>query len=302
MSGRTLEPENFPPLFHAAETTSRTAQAHFFLATQIRLLALVAAAISGAFTLRVGAGFDLFGVGAALAFLFAVIVESYLLRFKPERLWYQARAAAESAKTLTWRYAVGGHPFDIGIRPNSETDKLFSEQVDSILEVLRSFQVEAPPRTQAQIAPGLRLKRSGSLDERKELYEYGRVANQQKWYLDNAQVNAASAKRWTIGMLTVEVAGGVAAMAKAIGITPVDLLGIAAALVAGIGAWSQAKQHRTLASAYAVTALELPTLRTAIGHQKNELEWATFVSDAEEAFSREHTLWRASRGILSLDV
>jgi len=32
-------------------------------------------------------------------------------------------------------------------------------------------------------------------------------------------------------------------------------------------------------------------------HWDDEDEWATFVNESEEAISREHTLWRASRGV-----
>jgi hypothetical protein len=45
-----------------------------------------------------------------------------------------------------------------------------------------------------------------------------------------------------------------------------------------------------LATAYAVTSIELASVRTKIAWQQNEGDWAKFVSDAEEAFSREHTL------------
>jgi hypothetical protein len=71
-------------------------------------------------------------------------------------------------------------------------------------------------------------------------------------------------------------------------------------MVAAMTAWLQTKQHRTLATAYAITALELASVRTRIAHQATEADWATFVSDAEEAFSREHTLWKASRGVRSI--
>ena len=65
-------------------------------------------------------------------------------------------------------------------------------------------------------------------------------------------------------------------------------------------AWLQTKQHQTLATAYTVTALELASVRSKIAYQNNEADWAKFVSDAEEAFSREHTLWKASRGVRSI--
>jgi hypothetical protein len=101
-------------------------------------------------------------------------------------------------------------------------------------------------------------------------------------------------------MLLIEILGIGAGILKAIGTIQGDLLGFAGALVAAMTAWLQAKQHRSLAAAYTVTALELASVRSKIRHQQSEADWATFVSDAEEAFSREHTLWKASRGLTSI--
>ena len=101
-------------------------------------------------------------------------------------------------------------------------------------------------------------------------------------------------------MLFVEGAGIVAAILKAVGMIEDDLLGFAGAIVATMTAWLQAKPHRTLATACSVTALELASVRSKISHQTNEGDWAKFVDDAEEAFLREHTLWKASRGVHSI--
>lgn len=101
-------------------------------------------------------------------------------------------------------------------------------------------------------------------------------------------------------MLAVEIAGVVAAVMKAVGAIAGDFLIFAGAVVAIISAWLQTKQHQTLATAYAVTAIELASVRTKIRWQTNQNDWAKFVSDAEEAFSREHTLWKASRGVRSI--
>jgi hypothetical protein len=62
----------------------------------------------------------------------------------------------------------------------------------------------------------------------------------------------------------------------------------------------QTKQYRALATAYGITALELASVRTKVQWQQNDNDWAKFVNDAEEAFSREHTLWKASRGVRSI--
>jgi predicted GIY-YIG superfamily endonuclease len=43
-----------------------------------------------------------------------------------------------------------------------------------------------------------------------------------------------------------------------------------------------------------VTSHELGVIAELLRQNHGELEWSTAVDDAEDAISREHTLWRAS--------
>ena len=68
-------------------------------------------------------------------------------------------------------------------------------------------------------------------------------------------------------------------------------------LAAGIGAgaaWLALKQHTVLRSAYALTAAELEK-QIATLTAAEDANWSESVADAEEAISREHTMWLASR-------
>jgi hypothetical protein len=145
----------------------------------------------------------------------------------------------------------------------------------------------------------MREVRALPLAERKDIYEHGRVGDQQAWYQTKANWNTHCANRWNWAMLAIEVAGLIFGILKAIGVIEGDLLTFSGVILATIVAWTQTKQYRTLATAYAVTALELASIQSKITNQFNESEWAKFVNDAEEAFSREHTLWKASRGMQS---
>ncbi len=76
-----------------------------------------------------------------------------------------------------------------------------------------------------------------------------------------------------------------------------DLLGILAALTGSVAAWAQTRQWGSLARAYAIAENEL----SVIGEHAVEVDeaaWPRFADESEEAISREHTLWRSSRGIL----
>jgi hypothetical protein len=128
----------------------------------------------------------------------------------------------------------------------------------------------------------------------------GRVAQQQEWYQRKAKWNDTLAIRWTLAVLFSEIIGIIAAITKAVGLIDGDVLIFVGAIVGAMTSWLQTKQHRTLATAYSITALELASVRTKIKWQTNQDDWAKFVNDAEEAFSREHTLWKASRGVQSI--
>ena len=49
----------------------------------------------------------------AACFFLAAVLKVHALTTKAERLWYEARAVAESVKSLAWRYAVGSEPFRV---------------------------------------------------------------------------------------------------------------------------------------------------------------------------------------------
>lgn len=295
-----LGEQDFPPLYRAADHSSLQAQARFLEATKIRLGGLIGAAFFGLFVWKSAQySIDWAGVLAAFFFGSALLVEIYLLTSKPERTWYEGRAAAESVKTLSWRYMMDAEPYNRDLAP-AEGDKLFLNQLDDVLGVVKELDLVTKGAVGEQITGTMRAVRSAALTERKKIYEEDRVGDQQSWYSRKAQWNRERSNRLTTAMLFIEALGILAAILKAVGTLEGDLLGFAGAIVAAMTAWQQAKQHRILAVAYAVTALELASVRSRIAHQVSEADWATFVSDAEEAFSREHTLWKASRGMRSI--
>lgn len=297
MSLPALTDADLPPLFHSADKSSVSAQRRFLWATRIRLFGIIGAAFFGLFTWKFGSSpIDWSGVLAACSFASVLAIEAFLFQTRPERTWYESRAAAESVKTLSWRYAVGGEPFNLGAGGPNVSD-LFLARLRSLFDVVKDLDLVPPSSSQKQITGPMRELRTSPLGDRKAVYEIGRVGNQQDWYQHKAKTNEQSATRWTTLMLVVEIAGVSCGIFKAVGTIEGDLLTFSGVIVTAIAAWLQAKQYRTLATAYTVTALELASVRSKIMDQTDETEWATFVSDAEEAFSREHTLWKASRGI-----
>jgi hypothetical protein len=292
--GPVVAESQFPPLYHAADRNSLDGQRRFLNATRLRLAMLVLAAGFGLFTWRTRGG-DLAGIGASVAFVVALLAELYLLQARPDRLWYDGRAVAESAKTLTWRYVVGGSPFGRQEADDREAERLLLDRFRQIAADLRGAHLVPVAGQADQLGPGLRRLRALPLEERRELYRSQRINGQQAWYARSARWNERRATQWSLALTSLEALGLAGGVLKATGMLRVDLLGFAGALVAAGAAWVQAKQHQNLANAYAVTSQELSAIGAQVDWARGEEEWAHFVDQAEEAISREHTLWRASR-------
>lgn len=289
----SIDESDFPALYHAADRNSLDGQRRFLTATQLRLVMLVVAAVFGLITWRRGRA-DLAAVVAGAAFSAALLAELYLLRRRPDRLWYDGRAAAESAKTLTWRYLVGGNPFGLTEVSEEEAERLLLHRFRQIAAELRGAHLVPISDAADQIGPALRRVRSLPLEERRALYRNGRIDAQHAWYRGKARWNERRATQWSLVLTGLEALGLGGAVLKAMGTFGFDLLGLASALVGAGAAWVQTKQHQNLASAYQVASQELAVIGAHGDWASEEPAWAHFVDQAEEAISREHTTWRAS--------
>jgi hypothetical protein len=288
-----LQESELPALFQSADQSSLQGQRRFLAATRFRLVMLILAASSS----LVGfgePGSEVVGWAAAAAFALALIAEVSILVMRPERVWHEGRSAAESAKTLAWRYAVGGNPFGIEETDPRQADQLLLQRLKELLRDLKNLELGAA-LGQEQITDRMRGMRAKSLEERRHSYGIGRIENQRIWYSNSAARDEGRARMWMTSMIALEILGVTFGVLRATGTLRVDLLGIAATIAGAMAAWMQVKQHQTQARAYSIAAQELAAIRSELSSQEVESEWANFVDSAEEAISREHVLWRASR-------
>jgi hypothetical protein len=283
----------YPALHDSTSIASRRAQAEHFWLLRIRIGGLLAGAVGGALLISLtwitaGAWVAIIGFSAAL------FSEFWALRQAPDRVWYEGRAAAESTKTLTWRYAVGGDPFDVGQRP-AEVDAEFLTRTRDVMSDLESLRAPDHAESNEAITSEMRRVRSLAFAERKAVYRDGRILDQQAWYRKKAAENGKSGARWSVVLIAAELFGLIGGIVVLTTAFPLDVLGVFAAAATGVTSWIQARQHRNLETAYTVTALELAAVASELESLTDENAWPGFVGAAEEAISREHTLWRASR-------
>lgn len=286
-----------PDAFNVADSLSLRAQRRTLLGTSSRLLLTVVAALALALAplwhheLLSREEGEILALVAAGLFLAALVVESWLLRRRPERDWYDGRAVAESAKTLTWRYAVGGLPYPVG-----------QDAADSLDRDMRSLATDVPQLEAAVSAapasvPWMGQLRSSGLDERRTTYLKERIGDQAQWYQRKSVYNTVRARWWTVALIVLEALGVLLALMKGLALIEIDLASLASALIGCGAAWLAVKQHESVGTAYLLAGRELDAVRRRLERVDDEAQWAVEVADAEEAISREHTMWRASRSL-----
>jgi hypothetical protein len=295
-----LETPTYAAAFTVADTTAAEAQRTHLRLTRLELALLVLGAATGFLDIPVGARrIDLGGVVAAVFFLVSLTLRAYRLTVRPTQTWQDGRAAAESIKTLCWRYAAGSRSFPARMA-EADADREFVARLREILEGIRDIDTTVPGGGSLEITPWMRDMRAADLAARRGVYERARIDDQQAWYESRARFNARQTRRWATVVLLFEVFGAVAGGLKAFDVLDLswstgNLVGLAAALGAAASAWAQTRQYATLTSAYRIAHEELSAIRALVRHVQTDAEWEDFVDSTEGAISREHTMWRASR-------
>ena len=274
-----------PDAFVTADVAAIRAEAWLLRLQGLQLLLLVVAAAVGAIGL-VADDERLVGlliVGCLVAVWLCRLVQR-LAAFEHD--WYNGRAAAESVKTLVWRYAMRVPPFH---DPRTAAARL-DERVTEV-----TVSVELPARGPA-VTPDLEELRNADLGVRAERYLRERIDGQITWYTGKSERFRRLAHSYDAAFFVLTLAAIGAALLVAFGRSDLALIGILETAVAAILTWTGVRAYGPTATAYAFTARELQAIR-ALGDDASTSEesWAEFVGDAEDAISREHTMWRASR-------
>ncbi len=217
---------------------------------------------------------------------------------QPDRRWYQARALAESVKTTAWKYAMRSKPFE-GLADDKTAREVFRQVLTDVLKANRQIGSQFDGKgSNDQITPSMEVTRSLSIPERLTFYLHDRVEDQLSWYNRKARDNARAAKI-AFGILASMYVAVLACVVVRINEPTWILFHPEPLLIAAAGCigWMQIKRYNELAASYRLTWIEIGIIKSTVGELKSDDALATFVDDAEEAFSREHTQWLARRSI-----
>lgn len=285
---------HLPALHDAANKASRTAQRSYLSLMRLNLIALLVGAIAGAVALPSGVAGQVIAGIAAVALVAALLITFMIQDKAYERTWYGGRAVAESVKTLAWRYMACSEPFDT---PDpADADALFLARLSEILKYGSTLSVNLSTASGEQISGVMRKVRGSALPERREVYVRCRIVEQRDWYSSKAALSEVAERKFFAAVWLSNGAAVVAAVMLVIWPTvPINATGVFATAAASALAWLQVRRHQEIAQSYAIAAQELGIVEAKSLHVKTESEFVTFVADAENAISREHTLWVARR-------
>lgn len=285
-----LADEDMPGFWKDADSASLLGQKWTLRYVRARLLGSVFAALGGVLSVKAGQ-LDVAACIVLVGFAVALAAEVSSWVHQPERAWYEGRALAESAKTLAWRFAVGADPFPPHVTPR-EAEALLRHRMDQVADgVADRIVMQSPDPIVTSKMVNLR---EAPFSERRSTYIEARTKQQQGWYANKAQFNGRRATGWRVVLVISELLALSIAALRVFGGWDVDLAGLMGALIAAGAAWLAVKQFAPLAAAYSVAAKELAIQAEKLKGTAEE-DWPLVAADAEEAISREHTMWLASR-------
>lgn len=292
MTELRVSDKQLPGLYQSADKASRDAQRRYFVSLMIYLTTLVAAATVAFYASTSAMGAML----SALLFAASLAILVYLRVKRPDDIWYNGRAVAESVKTRAWRWMMRADPYQDAERLEV-VSKEFLVDLKQILTQNRSLAAELCVEAYLEdaITEKMTSVRSMPVADRLALYRSDRVQDQANFYTRKAAFNRKRATRWfwiSVVLHTIAVVMLLLRVRDPSLNLPVEVIATTAGAVL---TWLQAKKHNELASSYSLTAHEIVIIKGEALSVQSEESLSDFVVNTESAFSREHTQWAARK-------
>lgn len=291
-----LKHSDYPSLYRAADQASRAGQTTYkrILGADLSL-AVLASAVGTVWVLFPTRYGTIFALVTATLLLTLILIKLVGRQRGDDKDWFDGRAVAESAKTLTWRYVMRVEP----LNNDATCDQRFADEIDAIREARANLQlrVEASSDGAAdQITPRMRSIRQLPLQDRRGFYVEDRLEDQAQWYGGKSRANRFLAEIFFWASLAAQFIALVLAIVRvAFPSTELSLVGPLLALAAALVAWTQLGRHDELTKSYALANQELLTIKSLAESVSTDEKLSDLVRDGEGAISREHTMWIAKR-------
>ena len=289
-----IEDKDLPGLYQSANNSSMKEQNKYFFGIGGYLILIIVAALFAFYSDgQCNANYKLL---STLLFLSALSIMIWLRTEKPDNIWYNGRAVAESVKTRAWRWMMRADPYmddkDIEfMRAHFIKDlKIILEQNKSLIGKLGNYSSTVDPISVKMISV-----REMELTNRIELYRRERIASEATWYAKKARFNSKRATFWfwaTVGLHAAAVFLFLINIEEPNFKLPIPVMAVCASSVL---TWLQAKKHNELSTSYTLTVHEITLIRGETTRFVSGEEFSNYVLNCENAFSKEHTQWFARK-------
>lgn len=295
-----MEAKFFPILFKIADEKSNSSQKKFININLSILVLLILSSLSSIFSTQISAPESII-IFCTCCLILSMLLNLFILFFKPEKSWYEGRAIAESVKTLTWKLITGTTPFDLSLT-NKEYQSIFEENLKKIIGQKKDFFVLIGKKypNENMVSDEMIEIRKSSFEERKKIYLEARIQNQINWYSTNSKKNSKNKNITFIFMIGFQTLGILFFILELYSLIEFSFTSISIAVTSILLTWLQLKRFQELTESYAITAMELKFIKDKSKFISNDSELAKYVDDSETAISREHTLWLARRDNVEL--
>lgn len=286
--------KDLPGLYQTANDSSIKEQSKYFSGIAWYLILLIVAALFAYFS--DGETNPSLKIISTILFLCTMFIMIWLRVYKPDDIWYNGRAVAESVKTRSWRWMMRAEPYidceNVEIMRNHFINdlKIILEQNKRLIGKLGIDASIEDPITKIMIQV-----RKLTLQERFDLYRRERIIEQALWYTKKSKFNKKRASFW---FWTTVCLHGCAIVLLLVNISQVNLklpIGAIAVAASSVLTWGQAKKHSGLSSSYSLTAHEIVFIKSESTIIDTENDFSEYIMNCENAFSREHTQWFARK-------
>ena len=275
-----MKKEDYPILYKMASDASANNQKAYFGLLGAYLLVLCVSGVIDNFVENQWFSF--------IAFLLSWTLFALLQHYKFQEKWYNCRATAESVKCITWCWMMGAEPYSRG-----NADKKLKAEIFKMYEGVKSL-IHLPENCNdgdCFVSTKMREVRGSNLDEKKDFYKNHRYEDQKKWYASKGKFNGEKHKYGFLAFNVLYIIVSVLFLYNIFqdeNISTTYILTMASALVA----WMEAKRYSDLKNAYTVSSCDIQMMGAA-DNIIDEKEFAKYVRNCENAFSREHVRWAA---------
>jgi hypothetical protein len=286
----------YPGLFQSADAISGLEQKKYFNGIGVYTMLLIIASGFTYYLELTENQNEWLKIISALLFLLSLGILIWLRVEKPEAVWYNGRAVAESVKTRSWRFMTRAEPYEDA--PDIEIiKKQFIQDLRSILKQNQTVFSRLPIQAYESepISSKMYEVRALPLMDRLSFYKEHRIQDQATWYAIKSALNKKKSRIWfwvtvclhavAIVLLLVDINGTKFPI-------PIETF---ATMASGILSWMQSKKYNELSASYSLTAHDIMLLKAEDINISSEKDLSEHVLNCENAFSREHTQWVARK-------